>query len=218
MASVTTADLARFFEQLGVLKVQSLESASEQAPAFNIFRLLGIHRKEDETHSVILADLLNPLGRHGQGVLFLKAFLECCSNKYQNDILSFPKLTGGFVKTGWYVQREVMAGSGRLDIVIGNPTQGYRLVIENKIGAAERFDQIHKYHQWLTKSKQFYPYCALIFLTPTGRTADSGEKNTYFPMSYHHDIAAWLTDTLPKIKAEHVYFTVKQYITLVSSI
>ena len=42
---------------------------------FNIFQILNV--AEDELkHSLFIAELLNPKGRHGLGALFLKFFLE----------------------------------------------------------------------------------------------------------------------------------------------
>lgn len=49
----------------------SYESTSE----FNIFSLLGVAAKE-VIMCRFLADLLNPEGMHGCGIVFLKSFLE----------------------------------------------------------------------------------------------------------------------------------------------
>src|SRR5437660_12720896 len=42
---------------------------------FNIFQILRVGHLEVTTHSPILAELLNPKGRHGQGAAFLRLFL-----------------------------------------------------------------------------------------------------------------------------------------------
>ena len=39
---------------------------------FNVFSILKMESKENETHSAFLGELLNPKGSHGFGSLFLK--------------------------------------------------------------------------------------------------------------------------------------------------
>jgi hypothetical protein len=43
---------------------------------FNIFSILKIEKKEVNTHSYFIYDLLNPKGSHNQGDKFLRIFLK----------------------------------------------------------------------------------------------------------------------------------------------
>ena len=82
-------------------------------------------------HSSILAELLNPLGRHGLGRSFLDAFLkeiEC--NETFEDVT---------IQTEMPVQRILTDGSGhrRIDICIINNHNNDVVIIENKLNNAQ---------------------------------------------------------------------------------
>lgn len=81
-------------------------------------------------HSSILADLLNPLGRHGLGRSFLDAFLE------KIECGSFKDIT---IRTEMPVPRILTDGSGprRIDICIINNCNNNVVVIENKLNNAQ---------------------------------------------------------------------------------
>ena len=57
-----------------IIKVE--EKSRKKGDKFNIFSILGIQRKEVETHSFLLYDLINPNGSHYQGDLYLRIFLK----------------------------------------------------------------------------------------------------------------------------------------------
>lgn len=91
-------------------------------------------------HSSILAELLNPLGRHGLGRSFLDAFLkeiEC--NETFEDVT---------IQTEMPVQRILTDGSGprRIDICIINNYNNDVVIIENKLNnAKEQYRQFEDY-------------------------------------------------------------------------
>lgn len=91
-------------------------------------------------HSSILAELLNPLGRHGLGRSFLDAFLkeiEC--NETFEDVT---------IQTEMPVQRILTDGSGprRIDICIINNYNNDVVIIENKLNnAKEQYRQLEDY-------------------------------------------------------------------------
>jgi hypothetical protein len=60
---------------------QDREKARKTAPRFNIFRLLGVERREVETHSALLAELFDPAGMHAQGDFFITSFLQYLAKK-----------------------------------------------------------------------------------------------------------------------------------------
>ena len=126
---------------------------------FNIFAVLGRQRLE-ETHSNVLAWLLDPCEAHGLGPAFLEALLSKVSNP------TVPPNSSGVI-----VEREKQEGGGRPDIVVHG--EGWYLVIENKIDTRERNGQTHRYAQRCGAkpglSKFFY------YLTPRGDEPDSSE-------------------------------------------
>ena len=100
-------------------------------------------------HSSILAELLNPLGRHGLERSFLYAFLkeiEC--NETFEDVT---------IQTEMPVQRILTDGSGhrRIDICIKNNHNNDVVIIENKLNnAKEQYRQLEEYEAGL-KHKGF---------------------------------------------------------------
>jgi len=65
-------ELLRFTETHNRHREAMSRATGEQ---FNMFRVLGVGHLEVKTHSPILAELLNPKGKHGQGDVFLSLFL-----------------------------------------------------------------------------------------------------------------------------------------------
>lgn len=181
---------------------------------FNIFRLLGVDREEVRTHSAFLADLLNPMGTHGQKAIFLESFLRYCREKFNG----FPIPRDDINKPWWFVEREMSTLSfGRLDLVIKCPEFGFMVVIENKIGAGDQEDQLKRYSQWLSTQKKYFPNQALIYLTPTGSKSPTGDDKEY-NLSYHDDIKVWLEDNIKDIKAQRLREIINQYIEIINNI
>jgi hypothetical protein len=134
---------------------------------FNLFETLGYQRLED-THSNILAWLLNPEESHGLGDAFLRAFVDKVFNITNLPII-FP------VK----VFREKQEGNNRPDVIVeGN---NWWLVIENKIDSDEQEDQIKRYaNRWKRRGK-LRENVLLAFLSPSGWKPES---NDFIPVSY----------------------------------
>ena len=85
----------------------------QRAPRFNLFQLLGVAENEVGTHSALLADLLRPEGTHGQGTLFLDAFLTYCQKKWAD----FPRPQETTASVLWTVGPK-NTHWGNLDLVI----------------------------------------------------------------------------------------------------
>jgi hypothetical protein len=176
------------------------------APEYNIFKLLGVNRDEVK-NTAFLANLLNPDGSHGQGLLFLKSFLEYgIENKPD-----LPALPSDFNQGRWFVTTEKDIGVGRFDIFITNWDLRYMYVIENKIDASEQNRQLERYGEWMEKYKMECPMQALIFLTISGHEAVSSRGHKIPCFSYHDDIKAWLESIIPSIQAPAVREVVIQY-------
>ena len=94
---------------------------------YNIFGVLGIYAKE-VIMCRFLADLLNPEGKHGCGILFLKSFVQDVLKEYSmSDVL----LAHTDVSKEFTIDNE-----RRIDIVIHNSR--FFIPIEVKIYADEQ--------------------------------------------------------------------------------
>jgi hypothetical protein len=200
----------------GITQRRETATAAERkiARQFNSFRLFAIASNEVRTHSAILAELLNPSGRHAQGALFLQGFVDICRAKNPD----FPLLPAGFQNQKWVIEKEKITPLGYLDIIVACPTLRYRFAIENKIYAAEQPRQLQRYAQWLGWGARIYTAQALIFLTPSGRSAVNAEQAKYFRLSYREDVYEWLQATLPLVAAPRVRETIAQYLEIVEDL
>ena len=73
---------------------KSYNQRNNNGELFNLYSLLGVENRENETHSVLLADLLSPKGSHGQKDKFLQLFFEALNIKVENT--EFAKVTREF--------------------------------------------------------------------------------------------------------------------------
>lgn len=174
--------------------------ARAQGEQFNLFEILHVGHYEVRTHSPILAELLNPLGSHGQGGAFLARFL------------SFMEIRD-FDTEGASVQTEVSIGAlGRIDIVITDRRRERRVYIENKIYAGLQERQLERY-------QEHDPKAHIIYLTLNG-DAPSGTDVAAVPnlqlASYRTHVLAWLDGCRKEAAtAPTVREAISQYIHLI---
>jgi hypothetical protein len=118
------------------------------SPRLSAFELLGT---KETTLSYVIADLLDPRGTHGQGVLFLNALLRAIKQ---------PEV---HVRDAIRVQREFMTkNTRRIDILIETPTS--LIGIENKPFARQGENQLIDYHKDLEERAGDRKHC-LVFLS-----------------------------------------------------
>lgn len=201
-----------FFDLKAKMEVRQLRDA----PDYNIFQILNLTRNEVRTHSAFLAHMLNPKASHGQGVLFLRSFLQMC----QRIDADFPDIPNFDKPKYWLVSTEESTMFGRLDIVIQNPLEGFLCVIENKIDALEGKDQLSRYSEWLEKTENIisYPLHALCYLTIRGSLSLTAGNHRYFPLSYKDNITIWLEEIMDQIQAPDVRVVVHQYQAVVANL
>ena len=219
---------------IGTVLERTAIQAKKYAPDFNIFQILKLERKEVGTHSAFLASLLDPNGFHGQGSLFLDAFLEN---------IGIETASGR-----WRVETEKWAGYiddinclnlGRMDIVLQNERAA--VVIENKIDHSDGPHQLWRYGKWL--ENEYGPGCLrekehfrIVYLTPSGRnpTDDSIEKpeqnkedsfnlkdykGCITKLSYKKHLSEWLTLCCNNIeKAPPLKTVIDQYLRTIRRI
>lgn len=172
----------------------SSEKAAQEGSKANFFSLFDLERRE-AVHSKLLANLLDPLASHGQGLLFLKEFTAAARLRDLPDDLFH------HAPSQFWVGREFTIASGRrLDIVVTCLAAGFLMVIENKIDHQEGERQLDDYHTWMNTQRQ-YRNPHLIFLTLLGDKARSLSDSKYVALSYKDHVSNWLKtcETLPQL-------------------
>lgn len=101
---------------------------------YNVFDVLGVSRKE-VIMCRFLADLLNPDGAHGCGILFLKTFFE--------EVLKIRDINNGLLTHTSVFTEYVIDDARRIDIVIRNKDRF--IPIEVKICAEDQKSQCWSY-------------------------------------------------------------------------
>ena len=120
------------------------EIARLKGENFNVFRVLGIEKKEVKLHSPFIAELLKPKGSHDQKTAFLKMFLEQVVDTLPKARPDESKAT---VHREHYIGKKHINGDkstgGYIDIFITDGTR--HISIENKIYAGEGEHQVTRY-------------------------------------------------------------------------
>lgn len=180
-----------------IIKVE--EKSRKKGDKFNIFSILGIQRKEVETHSFLLYDLINPNGSHYQGDLYLRIFLkEILKEKDDFKVDNLLKNAKNIK-----VDRETFISgkgikNGFIDFTI--EIDKYYIAIEMKIDSKENGNQLDNYKAFLdsipNKEKRLY------YLTLFGDEADKSkiEEDKYIRISFSKDISNFIEKSIEKSK------------------
>ncbi|MCB5252511.1 MAG: PD-(D/E)XK nuclease family protein, partial [Candidatus Cloacimonetes bacterium] len=147
---------------------------------FNIFKIVGVNHYEN-THSAIIAELLNPNGTHGLKSKLLECFIESFNEKFTIQSFNFDQAR---------VSTEHVTEEGRLDILIEDIDKK-AIIIENKLYASDQAEQLKRYDKYARTYQNGYQ---ILYLTLSGKNAtdQSGEGVNYLPISYKVDIIKWL--------------------------
>jgi hypothetical protein len=205
--------ISRIRLEFEAAKQQRAEQSRLLAPAFNIFTVLQISRRES-SHSNFLAELLDPKGKHGQGTLFLESFVRLCISSGRKTGFNAGEMEAWAEKVT--VSREATIFNGRCDLLIHAPNQ-LCLLIENKIDAKEEETQLARYKAWLDTLSELPEKRLLVFLTPLGQSARSLPEGEYIRLSYARDLRDWLTDCLVTIQAPQVRSVIENYAQLLGT-
>ncbi|TCL69287.1 PD-(D/E)XK nuclease superfamily protein [Mariniflexile fucanivorans] len=194
---------------------------------FNIFSITKIERYENNTHSAMITELLNPKGSHHQGVVFLEEFIKVIfpivyhSNDENCEV---EKKITEFINAKPIVFQEKSIGiidldestGGRIDILI--QSDKINIIIENKIDARDQLLQLERYNNYKPNS------CLIFYLNLWGNEAPNHSagkllaNQDYYPISYHYHIIEWLEKCVEKCDNEYVKINIRQYLNLVKKI
>ncbi|MGI5907458.1 MAG: PD-(D/E)XK nuclease family protein [Christensenellales bacterium] len=208
----------RLNEAVKILRERKEEVEKAPGARFNVFSVLRMERREVETHSLFLYELLNPEGSHGCGDLFLQQFCE----------IVLPQSCFG--KGDKYVAREVaFSESSRPDFVIED--ERACAIIEMKIDAGDQTGQLTRYADYRNGDAILY-YLTLDGRSPSEnatRGMDKGEsedllfkkknengerKVRIVCISFKDDIKGWLKACTDQIEYPNVKEVCKQYASL----
>ena len=207
----------RLAEGLKPLQAAAAERARQEAPAFNVFRILRLERREVTTHTPFLANLLDPAGSHAQGDLFLRLFWERLELRAKNErSVQVPALIPG---SRWSVHRERFMLLGNFDIHLLCTAMKCQMVIENKIGAGDERDQLRRYWDEMERELSRFPHRLLVYLTPRTRDPQNytGKLPPFVNLTYKDDLAPVLTQALESIVAPRLRSTLEQYLDIIES-
>jgi len=181
-------------------KIETIEEIQKQkGERFNIFSILNMERREVETHSALIYDLINPKGSHSQGNKYLELFIDKVLGLDDYDLKKIN------------VKREDPTDEGRrIDFTIENDK--YFIAIEMKIDAGDQDRQLADYMTHASNQKK---ESKLYYLTPDGR--DASEKSTkgeleYKRLSFALEIVDWIeacvekSATLPIIRESLIQY------------
>jgi hypothetical protein len=157
---------------------------------YNIFNVAGIANKE-VIMCRVLADLLNPQGKHCQGSRYLSLFWKTISSKLPEQL----KLNVDETKV---TAEEGTDENRRIDITLED--RNIFIPIEVKIGAGDQPKQVADYHKFArekNKVKKNNVNVPVLYLTVDGHepskiSKDDVDEADYVMLSFKNHILTWL--------------------------
>lgn len=218
-------DLASFFDGLGYYVRVSREArqslASAVAESFSVFDYIEPH---ENRLSTIIADLLDPKGKHGQGSTFLAAFL-----KQLEDVgCELPPNWQAHLDEATVINEAATSfladAARRIDIRIELP-QPFGIGIENKPWAGEQPDQLAAYSKDLEERYKKGGF-VLIFLCRRGRKPESIPEADWSELRrlgkcatlhYTDEFLNWLSECRMRAEADKVRHFIKDFVRYIQS-
>ena len=172
---MTLQDIERFLKE-NAARLRRLGDRTDTSLGFNAFALVSDTYYRENFHSDIIRAILDPHSGHGEGVLFLKKFVDFISAEARTagktDLAD--KLRDLIV----YDAVEVVREEGRVDVKIKAP--GWTIIVENKInGAGDMERQIPRYIDDCRKNNE--KVVAVVYITASDRDKDYPSKDGWKP-------------------------------------
>lgn len=206
-------NLKRILYRVNQILEHQTEIAILKGETFNLFSILKMESKENDTHSAFLGELLNPKGSHYFGSTFLKLFLK----QVGDETLEADTATV-FLEYSLGTNDQVNKTGGRVDIYIKDATKN-TICIENKIYASDQPNQLKRYANH-NKTKNSVYYLTLNGADATEESKDDLEIDVdYNCISYHTTIIDWLEACLKEAADQPIIReSIKQYIILLKKL
>ncbi|GHU99846.1 hypothetical protein FACS189483_09530 [Spirochaetia bacterium] len=215
MSEVSTQEAERLLEEIAAIQKRFADEACKTGSKFNIFEITGSGHKEVQMCR-ILAELLDPKGRHGKGSLYLKLFWETVSHKLP-DVPKNLDFDTALVSTEYSID-----AMRRIDITI--KVGKVFVPIEVKIWAGDQPNQIHDYFVFSRDNKNGGASIPVLYLTLDGHRPtpmSARNANEYITLSFNDDIIPWLEKCVEQRETENttrVCETLKQLIGAVKQL
>lgn len=201
------------------LKEERQKDQIENAPDFNIFRILDVADDENK-HSDFLAGLLTNKGSHGQKKIFLNEFINLLKEKEAK--IPEGELCAIVKREKW---TETEPGRIDINIEIRGKTR-FAIIIENKIKSPDQEKQLERYYE---DAKTRYDDFLLVYLTPYGedpsefsikpeRMEELKKRKELILLSYKYDIAKWIESAKEELKPPHLRQTLQMYIETIKEL
>jgi hypothetical protein len=198
--------LKRFFlsinSRVAIAEKKQRQLDRKKATRFNVFDLID---PDENKLSDVLADLLDPKGKHGQGDLFLRLLLR------QLDLGSDAKLTKDATVHREAPTHGIRKYLRRIDVLV---EAGMLLAIENKWDSREQPDQVKDYLEHLRYCTRVGPARSmLIYLTSDGRRPEYISPEVFDQevvgkrlccWSYRDQLRAWLEQCRTECEAPRI--------------
>ena len=217
--------IKKFFDPLifGYRVAKEIEKRTDKYLASD-FDLIELIKPDENKVSDVMKLLLEPDGKHGQGKLFLRKFLEVLNKKLQERSKGLPGDIENLLDCDTTVEREVES-EGRIDIRIDFKEKGRSFLIigiENKPWADDQTGQLERYSEYLeNKSGGNY---VLLFISGDGRLPskhsiregkrkDLEENGKLVCSSYRGFLLPWLKECLKECEADKVRWFLKDFVS-----
>lgn len=196
---------------------------------FNVFEIMHAQSDEVNTHSAMLAALLNPIGNHGCKSAFLTSFVEKfkCDQRVGTSFAAFNmnlETCHTYVEYGIGEVSEDYETGGQLDIVIESDKRDKAIIIENKIYASDQPKQLYRYKNYADAKYGKGSYI-IIYLTLNGhKPSDNSisgmkEDQDFYRASYESFILEWLEICKEKAASNPIVReTITQYYNLIAKL
>jgi hypothetical protein len=175
-------NIKNLLRQVAIISRKNAEILDATGGRFNMFCVCGVNHYEN-THSAIIAELLNPQGAHGLKAKLLKCFIET---------LDADSTIKDFDCENAIVRTEHVTNVGRIDILIEEYHKKRAIIIENKIYASDQWEQLKRYSEYAKRT--YTGGYQMLYLTLEGNEASeqSGGGIAYLQISYRETVISWL--------------------------
>ncbi|MFA6135220.1 MAG: PD-(D/E)XK nuclease family protein [Phycisphaerae bacterium] len=192
--SRTLTEFGQLAQLIYELTLRSKERARATNARFNVFTTLLKSDDEVRLHTRFIHSLLDPVGLHDCGPLFLELFFQTLAEvgvlDHGGNPVPFDLPVAG---RAWVVTKEASRGeAGQIDLLLECP--GIAIAIENKVYAYEQPDQLARYGNYLSSRPNYAT--RVIYLTLDGKESATHGSQSYLRISYAVHILAWLEKCL----------------------